>query len=986
MRLKHSLISLVLGSTLAAMTTLPSFAAAPPPHGPVTRATLALNLVHSLKLSEASEGPWFRDVSSKTPAAHAIETVTGDGLMQGTSTFTFSPNRPASRLDLARALVGALGLTDTAQADTKAPPVTDAKTIASSDYGIVDLALALHLMSPSHGQFAPRSPVSWGLWRSAWQKEQSTSSVATAKVADGEANALWMGFPYFVHGSTDISSGQKEDLATQVESGEWVLPGSVDWASSCGTLTKTYNATGKTDVEVFTAPQGPASCYVTATIPGTTIHQSLTFKIWAASGLAMTPPPVVTQGHKVTVTADVVGLSPTGDGTTTTDLGDNDRALTLTISGSVSSSTTITAKDHGGVAHFTWTPPSSGTYSMSLSSHGLPTVSGTSQVTSSPVATAELSSGQNTLTYGETTPLTLSLSPAGAGLSGVSSLPISVSVQGNASLQNVDSTVSVSSAETSTGTPVATVVGGPSPGHALVTVSSPEDAFSPVTTNLTVSPEGTISVGPIPTQHAGATVKASATLSGAPAGTKVTFTPVAPDGEEGLLATHSTVNSATATTNAEGVASISLADQYMSGTYTLDVAALGYQDVHTQYTIDPGPAVKMEAAVAPSPFIDQGHSAHLSVAAVDQYGNPVPGVTIPIVTHLQGKGARYTITRSSVVGQGSVGTITAGKKPATLDLTVHTPAFGGETETLPVRVITSPLQLLQGKGTWATYGVWSQLGAKKLIRDMKAQGMTHLYLETAASGYGFYGQLPLDRVVDAAHDAGIAVITWNYDALWNVPQDEAAAKSSTDYRTRLGSGTDGFTADLEENLTTSAVGHFSQYVRQLLGPESPYVATIYPPQSHVGTPLKTLARYADALAPMDYWHAQERDYTYQSVYNYVAESVKEIRSQVPNVPIEVIAETYDMFSGSERGDYNPAPMEDEAAVEAATDAKASSISFYDLATETNDEASLISSMPYPFTMPGKPLASPKAPKTAELLRAQPALKPPAPGKPTKHSK
>ncbi len=534
----------------------------------------------------------------------------------------------------------------------------------------------------------------------------------------------------------------------------------------------------------------------------------------------------------------------------------------------------------------------------------------------------------------------LKLSPAVAVSLGPS-LPVAVTVSGSGSLQHMLTTINPAGAEQSSGVPVATLVAGPNPGPVAVTVSSPGEAFQPVTATATVNPTGTITVAPIASRQAGADVPVTATLGGAPTGTTVSFTSTAPDGETGLLATHSMVNSAQATTNRDGVATVVLPDQYMSGTYQLNVSAPGYAPMHTTYVVQPGPAVKMAAVIAPSPFIDAGKSARLSVAAVDQYGNPVPGVTVPVQAHLQGAGATYTPTTAAVYGQGDAGTVTAGYRQVDATLVVRTLAFGGQTQRLPVRVITNPLQLIQGKGTWVPYWVWAQLGTQKMIDQMKAQGMTHLYLETAASCCGFYGRLPLDRVVDAAHDAGIAVITWNYDALSNVAQDEASAQAALAYRTRLGSGTDGFTADLEANLNAGAVGSFSAYIRQLLGPQGLYVATIYPPQdAWANTPMKTLAAYVSAFAPMAYWHGQARDYTYQSVYNYIATSVQDIEQAVPGAAVEVIAEAYDMYAYSGTGSYSPTPLEEEAALLAASDNRATGISFYDLGTESAGESQM----------------------------------------------
>lgn len=61
--------------------------------------------MQAFSLPKSATGPMFRDVSVNTPNRGAIETVAGDGILSGTSLFTFSPNQIATRLDLAKALV-----------------------------------------------------------------------------------------------------------------------------------------------------------------------------------------------------------------------------------------------------------------------------------------------------------------------------------------------------------------------------------------------------------------------------------------------------------------------------------------------------------------------------------------------------------------------------------------------------------------------------------------------------------------------------------------------------------------------------------------------------------------------------------------------------------------------------------------------------------------------------------------------------------------
>ena len=928
---------------------------------PLTRVQFAQDLVTGLKATETSHGPYFQDVPKGLQQWDAIETATGMNWMSGVSTFQFAPNRPVTRLEEAQALVAALGLTFAAQQMTGVPEVSDASQIPAQDDGIVGVALSLGLVPAVNGAFDPGGTVTASQLKTNLATEQAVTPAQIGTVTAPLAQSLWVGIPWYAPTqSQDLTPGGTVQLADEISDGELVLPGPVTYTASCGTLESNFNTLGGKYDQIFTAPNRPSSCTVTGTIPGTSLSASVTLNAYQSNALGFpsSTPQMTTVGQKLDLSGEVLSPNPTGSAGELVDAADAGTALSLSVTSPTSATTVLSSTDQAGVATFAWTPTTVGTYTFTLSapsdSANLPSVSAQIEVTASPALTAQGMLGASTLTYPGSTSLSLGLTPdsASAGTDIPSQVPVRVTVQsanGSVNLSQTVASVSLAAAEATGGTPVVTVDAGQTPGSDVLTITSPEDLFAPVTEDVTVNPSGTMTVTvPSSAQPAGSDVSLSATLTGAPAGTTVSFTPTAPDGETGLLSTKSEVNSATAQTNASGVATASLPDQYMSGTYQVQVDAPGYAQVTSDYTIDPGTAVAMEAVLAPSPFIRAGASAAVSVSPVDQYGNPVPGVTVPVQVHLMGPDGRYTSSAQSVTGEGTVGTIQAGSQPGKMTLVVSTPTFHHETLRLPVSVIVNPLQLIKGKGTWLTYGAWAALGTKAIIRQMKAQGMQYVYLETAASCCNFYGQLPLDRFVDAAHDAGIAVITWNYDALTNLRADEASAQQALAYRTRLGSGTDGFTADLEQNLSANAVGSFSQYVRGLLGPDGLYVATIYPPQNRFNTPLKVLSQYVNAFAPMDYWHGLAEEYTYTQVYQYIENSIHELEASVPDVPIQVIAETYDIYdngSGPAEGIYSPTGYEEEAAIMAATQFGAQSISFYNLHTETSAEGQVIGSMP-----------------------------------------
>lgn len=927
------------------------------PGAPLSRGQLAEALMQTYNLTASSVGPIFRDVLPTSPYSTAIETVTGDLLMKGVSEFSFAPNLPATRLDLASALVNQLGLKDTVKLIDTSPPVGDANQIPTSDWGIVDAALQLHLLTPNaQGDFAPNGPVTSDTYASATEAEQATSAAQVSAVANQAANAVWIGFPYWENASQSVNVGTTiQQIAYQVEGGadsELVLPGLATLTTTAGTL----GAGGS-----WTAPDQPGLATITAQADGTNITQSLPMDVYEPTALQFdqSNPSKLVKGQQVTVTGDVMSPNPIDLSTRTIDTADNARVLTLTVVSPSGQASQYTSADNTGQSTFSFTPQMTGTYQLTLSSQGLPSVSDIWQVTSAPLALASVSVGEANITYGQTVPVAVYLAPT-AGVTLPAYMPIVVTENGAGNLTNVAASIYTPAAEMPGGTIIAQLTGGPTLGPAPVTVSTPGDAFASALASVNVTASGSITAAvPSNAQPAGASVEVSATLQlangkPAPAGIAVYFTPTAPDGEEGLLATRSEYNSAVAYTDSEGVATTSLADQYMSGTYSLSVSANGFTDANTSYQVIPGPAVKLDAVIAPSPFIMDGQSANVNVSAVDQYGNPVPGFSMPVQVAFRGLDGQFKQTATAVDGQGTVGSVTAGAVRGEDQVSVSSTAFPGQVMNLPVMVITKPDQIIEGKGTWATYNVYGALGAQGMINAMKADGITHLYLETAASGAGFYGQLPLDRIVDLAHQNGIAVITWTYAALWNVPSDEADAQASLTYKTRLGSMTDGYTGDFEENLSPSAMQQYSAFIRGVIGPDQPYVATIYPPQDGAGTPLSTLTPYVNAFAPMDYWHGMEQDYTFGQVYDYVTTSMKDIQAAAPSVPIEVIAETYDMWSGTGTGLYNPSGVEEEAAMLAASNGGAKAISFYDLRTMSAQQAEVISRLPYPISLPLAP--------------------------------
>jgi hypothetical protein len=234
--------------------------------------------------------------------------------------------------------------------------------------------------------------------------------------------------------------------------------------------------------------------------------------------------------------------------------------------------------------------------------------------------------------------------------------------------------------------------------------------------------------------------------------------------------------------------------------------------------------------------------------------------------------------------------------------------------------------------------------------------VTHVYVETAVSGDGFFGQSLLGPFLDALHDAGIAVFNWDAAALYHPAADARGGTAALRYRTALGSATDGLGADLENNLAPAAVAAYARRIHQAMGPGRLFVAVIYPVADGFPTPISVLARYVQVFGPMDYWWGTPGPYdesppmTYAAVYADVVQSVQQIR-ETPGEdgrPVTILAQTQDVNDASGFGWYNPTPYQLEAAMAAAARVGAAGISFYDLRTQTPGQMAVLERLSYPL--------------------------------------
>ncbi|HEX9057937.1 MAG TPA: SH3 domain-containing protein [Ktedonobacterales bacterium] len=245
-----------------------------------------------------------------------------------------------------------------------------------------------------------------------------------------------------------------------------------------------------------------------------------------------------------------------------------------------------------------------------------------------------------------------------------------------------------------------------------------------------------------------------------------------------------------------------------------------------------------------------------------------------------------------------------------------------------------------GKGMWFTNYLPHHSDVQALVRAAKLAGLTHVYAEVGISPYGFYARGTLDRLLPAAHAAGLKVIAWVYPYLSDVSGDVHLTQEVATYQTPSGDHPDGIATDIEEMIDTPAVFAYGQLLRALLGPDELMVASVMHPLTHPNYPYAAIATSWNVIAPMDYWHGRrDRAYAPADVQRFVATSLTGIRGAVgPSFPIEELGQTYDMYTDDGAGASSaPSPDEIAADIDAARRLGCIGVSYFEWQTATQAE-------------------------------------------------
>jgi hypothetical protein len=199
------------------------------------------------------------------------------------------------------------------------------------------------------------------------------------------------------------------------------------------------------------------------------------------------------------------------------------------------------------------------------------------------------------------------------------------------------------------------------------------------------------------------------------------------------------------------------------------------------------------------------------------------------------------------------------------------------------------LRAVSGKGMWLTTWQDSTVDVATVIAKARAAGLRQLWVRTGGTPQGFYGHRVLDRLLPAAHAAGIDVVAWDFPKLSD-PVADAARAARTVTASYGGQRLDGFSPDIETiNEGTfnnpARIRVYLSRVRAAAG-NMPLVATVMRPTDYqlATYPYRAEAPYVDVFAPMVYWSCNEPG----------ALAAESLRPLAKLRPVHLIGQSYDM--------------------------------------------------------------------------------------------
>ncbi len=230
--------------------------------------------------------------------------------------------------------------------------------------------------------------------------------------------------------------------------------------------------------------------------------------------------------------------------------------------------------------------------------------------------------------------------------------------------------------------------------------------------------------------------------------------------------------------------------------------------------------------------------------------------------------------------------------------------LGGIRDSLKVSVRdeapSQSLDVVRGKGMWLRFSpdpldddAYSNLDAAGIVDRAKRAGLRYIELRIA---YGEFWEITpaaktrIDALIDAAADAGIAVLAWTVPRAPSF-DDLALNVAAANYRTARGTRVAGLAIDLERGdeymgegaQARSAIAEYSRVLRQALGRSYLIVGTVEDP--YLGTltnrdfPFSIVAENSNVIQPMMYWRFYRKGLDAAAAGTAVRQSIQALRRE-----------------------------------------------------------------------------------------------------------
>ena len=264
------------------------------------------------------------------------------------------------------------------------------------------------------------------------------------------------------------------------------------------------------------------------------------------------------------------------------------------------------------------------------------------------------------------------------------------------------------------------------------------------------------------------------------------------------------------------------------------------------------------------------------------------------------------------VTEADAAAVLAVEQPVPAAPMVHLPAGSAEIHATaaPAAVLAPPPTptkwLPSGKGMWIYEPARTEGGnVAAIVAKAKATGLTHLWVRMGSAWDGFNVAPFMDRILPAAHAAGIKVIGWDFPKLDPMGPDIERATTMIRYTTPSGDRIDAFSPDIESpaegtRLTPDNAKRYGAALRAAAGEDYTLIVTVPRPAKERPThPYPEIVAGYDAIAPMIYWLDRQPDTDVAGALAYLAKF---------NKPVYPVGQAYD---GAPEGGRKGVPPPEE---------------------------------------------------------------------------